>query len=131
MSEIDEIHNLNRPVEQAQQIPGSYYPPGGIAYYFSPSGEQLHKMPDFTINGTSSQPNYDDNPLVDPMCEKKFSGVSYGGYGYMFIWFCPIHWHTYGFHLINKAEGCRDPFCSLYKFLEDICTQSCPLKYGM
>ena len=23
-------------------------------------------------------------------------------------------------HLINKAEGCRDPFCSLYKFLEHI-----------
>ena len=67
---------------------------------------------------TSSQPSYDDNPLVDPMCEKKFSGVSYGGYGYMFIWFCPKHGHTYGFHLINKAEGCRDPFCSLYKFLE-------------
>ena len=120
ISEIDEIHHLNRPVEQAQPIPGSYYPPGGIAYYFSPSGEQLRKMPDFTVNGTSSQPNYDDNPLVDPMCEKKFSGVSYGGYGYMFIWFCPIHGHTYGFHLINKAEGHRDPFCSLYKFLEDM-----------
>ena len=120
ISEIDEIHHLNRPAEQAQPIPGSYYPLGGIAYYFSPSGEQLRKMPDFTVNGTSSQPNYDDNPLVDPMCEKKFSGVSYGGYGYMFIWFCPIHGHTYGFHLINKAEGCRDLFCSLYKFLEDM-----------
>ena len=64
ISEIDEIHHVNRPVEQAQPIPGSYYPPGGIAYYFSPSGEQLRKMPDFTVNGTSSQPNYDDNPLV-------------------------------------------------------------------
>ena len=29
-------------------------------------------MPDFTVNGTSSQPNYDDNPLVDPMCETKY-----------------------------------------------------------
>ena len=37
------------------------------------------------------------------MCKKKFSGVSYGGYGYMLIWFCPKHGHTYGFHLINKA----------------------------
>ena len=110
ISDIDESHHDNRPAEQAQPIHGTYYPPGGIAYYFSPSGEQLHKMPDFTVNGTSSQPSYDDNPLVDPMCEKKFSGVSYGSYGYMFIWFCPKHGHTYGFHLINKAEGCRDPF---------------------
>ena len=75
ISEIDEIHHVNRPAEQAQPIPGSYYPPGCIAYYFLPSGEQLHNMPEFTVNGTSSQPNYDDNPLVDPMCEKKFSGV--------------------------------------------------------
>ena len=66
ISDIDEIHHDNRPAEQAQSIPGSYYPPGG----------------------------------------------------YMFIWFCPKHGHTYGFHLINKAEGHRDPFCSLYKFLE-------------
>ena len=36
----------------------------------------------------------------------------------MFIWFCPKHGHTYGFHLINKAKGCKDPFCSLFKFLE-------------
>ena len=53
ISEIDEIHHVNRPAEQAQPIPGSYYPPGGIAYYFSPSGEQLRKMPDFSVNGTS------------------------------------------------------------------------------
>ncbi|MDA8031990.1 MAG: hypothetical protein MPK62_12885, partial [Alphaproteobacteria bacterium] len=58
--------------------------------------------------------------LLTTFCLQKFSGVSYGGYGYMFIWFCPIHGHTYGFHLINKAEGRRDPFCSLYKFLEDM-----------
>ena len=57
ISDIDEIHHDNRPAEQAQPIPGSYYPPGGIAYYLSSSGEQLCKMPDFTVNGTSSQPN--------------------------------------------------------------------------
>ena len=34
ISEIDEIHHVNRPAEQAKPIPGSYYPPGGIAYYF-------------------------------------------------------------------------------------------------
>ena len=72
ISDIDEIHHDNRPAEQAQPIPGSYYPPGGIAYYFSPSGEQLHKMPDFTVNGTSSQPNYDDIPLVDLCVRRSF-----------------------------------------------------------
>ena len=39
ISDIDEIHHDNKPSEQAQPIPGTYYPPGGIAYNFSPLGE--------------------------------------------------------------------------------------------
>ena len=35
----------------------------------------------------------------------------------MFLWFCPIHGHYYGFHLISGAEGRKDPFSSLYKFI--------------
>ena len=41
ISDIEEIHHDNRPADQY----GTYYPPGGKAYYFSPSGEQLCKMP--------------------------------------------------------------------------------------
>ena len=50
------------------------------------------------------------------MCNKKFLQVSYGGFGYMFLWFCPIHGHWYGFHLISGGEGRKDPFSSLVKY---------------
>ena len=38
----------------------------------------------------------------------------------MFIWFCPIHGHTYGFHLIDGTEGRKDPFSSLFKYKEEM-----------
>ena len=37
----------------------------------------------------------------------------------MFLWFCPIHGHSYGFHIINGGEGRKDPFSSLYKYLPE------------
>ena len=75
-------------------IHGSYNPPSGTAYYFSPTGQQVCRMPDLQVNSTSTKKNYDDNPLIDVQCNKIYPSVSYGGYGYMFIWFCPIHGHT-------------------------------------
>ena len=40
------------------------------------------------------------------------------GFGYIFLWFCPVHGHSYGFHCINGGEGRKDVFSSLYKYLE-------------
>ena len=40
-----------------------------------------------------------------------------GGFGYLFLWFCPVHGHSNGFHLI-KGEGCKDPFSSVFKYME-------------
>ena len=34
----------------------------------------------------------------------------------MFLWFCPIHGHSYGFDLIAGGEGRKDPFSSLFKY---------------
>ena len=65
----------------------------------------MRRIPDLQVNSTSTKKNYDDNPLIDGQCNKIYPSVSYGGYGYMFIWFCPIHGHTYGFHLIAGGEG--------------------------
>ena len=78
------------------------------------------RMPDLQVNSTSTKKNYDDNPLIDGQCNKIYPSVSYGGFGYMFIWFCPIHGHTYGFHLIDGGEGRKDPFSSLFKFKEEM-----------
>ena len=38
----------------------------------------------------------------------------------MFVYFCPIHGHSYGFHLINGSEGRKDPFGALYKYKENM-----------
>ena len=36
----------------------------------------------------------------------------------IFLWFCPVHGHSYGFHLISGGEGRKDPFCSLFKYCQ-------------
>ena len=113
---VNEVHMNDLPPVEPQPIPGSYYPPNGIAYYFSPTGEQLRRLPKYKVVKTSKTPNFDDNPLVDKQCTKNYPGVSHGGYGYMFVYFCPIHGHSYGFHLINGSEGRKDAFAALYKY---------------
>ena len=57
--------------------------------------------------------------VVDDICRKKFPEVSYGGFGYIFLWFCAIHGHSYGFHIISGGEGRKDPFSSLFKYLPE------------
>lgn len=64
------------------------------------------------------QKNY-DLPEVDEACRKMYPKVSFGGFGYMFLWFCPIHGHSYGFHLIEGGEGRKDPFHSLTKYCKE------------
>lgn len=39
------------------------------------------------------------------------------GWSYCFIFFCPKHGHSYGFHIVSGAEGRRDPFYALMKYL--------------
>ena len=31
---------------------------------------------------------------------------------------CPLHGHCYGFHIISGSEGRKDPYASLYSYLE-------------
>ena len=61
-------------------------------------------------------PNFDDMPDVDPVCSKLFPKIARSGFGYLFLWFCPVHGHSYGFHLIAGGEGRKDPFASLYMY---------------
>ena len=115
---IQDIHSDNRPAVPAQPIPGTYNPRSGTAYYFTPSGERLRDMPHYNISGNSKRKYYDDDPQVDEPCRKIYPEVSFGGFGYLFLWFCPIHGHCYGMHLIAGGEGRKDPFASLYKHIE-------------
>ena len=109
-------HSRNRAAPDVQEIPNSYDPRKGVAFYFTPSGNQLWKMPKYKESGNK---NYDDPPEVDPLCTKNYPGVSYGGFGYLFLWFCPLHGHSYGFHMIAGGEGWKDPFCSLFKYMPE------------
>ena len=118
LDQINTVHANNKPVPDSNPIPKSYNPTDGCAYYFTPSGSQMRQMPTYEIRGKSRNTNYDDDPEVDIACSKKFPSVSFGGFGYLFLWFCPIHGHCYGFHLISGGEGRKDPFSSLFKYME-------------
>ena len=110
VSQVKDLHSCDRPTQGISQIPGSYNPAGGSAYYFHKHGEQLRTLPTY---GKDT-----DKETVQDPCEKSFPKVSYGGFGYMFLFFCPIHGHCYGFHLIDGGEGRKDAFAPLYKFKE-------------
>ena len=112
---IIDVHRENRPVQPANEIPNSYDPRKGVAYYFTKTGNQIREMPVYDIPG-NHRGNFNDTPTVDEPCTKNYPGVSFGGYGYVFLWFCPIHGHSYGFHLIAGGEGRKDPFSSLFKY---------------
>ena len=110
------VHKFNHTKPSPQPIEGSYYPPGGTAYYFTETGEQLRKLPKYDCDaGFNKRTNY----VVNRQCNKDSPCVSMGGYGYMFLWFCGQHGHCYGFHLISGGEGRKDPFC-MYKYMKDM-----------
>ena len=124
VTSVEELHEEDQPIPEPQPIPGSYDPSKGVAYYFTEGGHQLRTLPKYNIKGSkkgskgSTSTNYDDPPEADEECRKLFPAVSYGGYGYLFLWSCPLHGHAYGFHLIQGSEGRKDAFCSLYKYME-------------
>ena len=108
------VHEHDKCEPKQDVITDSYNPETGVAYNFTPHGNQVHKQPVFCINQFSN--TYDDDSISDQRCCKKFPSVSYGGFCYIFLWFCPLHGHCYGFHLISGAEGRKNPFSSLYKY---------------
>ena len=115
---VKEVHADDDPAPQPVRQQGTYNPATGIAYYFTEHGEQVRQMPTYQVSGSSK--NYDDRPQVDKPCQKIYPEVSYGGYGYLFLWFCPVHGHSYGFHMVGGGEGRKDPFCALYKYCEEM-----------
>lgn len=117
IEKVKAIHAINRPTPPpVPTVP--YNPPSGVAYYFTKEGHQIRQQPMYDIPLKLNQP-FDDIPQVEEVCNKQFPLVSRGGYGYMFIWFCPLHGHCYGFHLIKGGEGRKDPFSSLFKYLPE------------
>uniref|UniRef100_A0A7M5UHH5 HMG domain-containing protein n=2 Tax=Clytia hemisphaerica TaxID=252671 RepID=A0A7M5UHH5_9CNID len=108
-----EVHAHDVKPEGANPISGTYNPPrDGRAYYFSNHGQQIRKIRSFPID----KRNQASKPSTE--CSKKFPVVSKTGTSYLFAWFCPLHGHCYGYHVIPFSEGRKDPFSSLYMFCE-------------
>ena len=118
MRKIKDVHKHNRPAPEVEVIRYSFDPSSGCTYYFTDTGKQVHKMSTYFVSGDrkARNPNFDDMPDVDPACSKLFPKISRSGFGYLFLWFCPVHGHSYGFPLIAGGGGRKDPFASLYKY---------------
>lgn len=111
---INSVHASDPTIPDAIPLPNTYNPASGVAYYFTPSGNQVRQIPTYSVN--SSNNNFDDNPCDAERCNKQYGKVSLGGWTYLFLWFCPLHGHCYGFHIINGAEGRKDPTFSLLRY---------------
>jgi len=96
----------------------NYNPPrDGQAYYFNPTGRQLREVRTYSIDlEKKGKINFDDEP--EDSCSKMFPTVTKKGTTYLFLWFCPVHGHCWGFHIIPSAEGRKDAANSLYCYLE-------------
>ena len=51
VGKIQEVHENNRPPPRIAEIPGSYNPSSGTAYYLTESGNQLCRMPKYEVHG--------------------------------------------------------------------------------
>ena len=119
VSFIKQIHESDPCSEPAVPAPGTYDPESGVAYYFTDHGQKVHSMPTYELDTKRhAQDLFDDAPHQDT-CIKFPAPVTYGGFNYTFFWFCPVHGHCLGYHLIPGHEGRKDPFSSLYAYLPD------------
>ena len=112
---VIKLHANDRPAAPPIPIPGTYNPPSGTAYYFTEHGQKVREMPNYLVND-SQQDKENKQARRVPACTKLYPGVSSGGWGYIFLFFCPKHGHCYGFHMVDGAEGRKDPFSALYKY---------------
>ncbi|XP_065653453.1 uncharacterized protein LOC136080565 isoform X2 [Hydra vulgaris] len=114
---VKKIHFVDVPPKIAEVIKDTYNPPRfGRAYYFEKHGCQIRKMRMFSVDKSSNNNLFDDIP--SEICNKLFPQVSKKGVSFLFLWFCPMHGHCYGFHIIPGSEGRKDPHASLYTHCE-------------
>ena len=119
---IDLVHSDDVDAAPPSPLDGSYNPPRlGRAYYFTSSGKQLRSVRQFSMDVKGkgqSKKTHDDLP-TNSSCSKKYPIVAMKGSTFLFLWFCPMHGHCYGFHIVNGSEGRKDPCFSLYTHLTD------------
>ena len=55
MDKIQLVHSVNCAVQETEDIPNTYYPPRGSAYYFTESDAQVKKLPFQVVDATSTR----------------------------------------------------------------------------
>ena len=123
---VSSIHEQDQPTPEAVAIPETYDPESGVAYYFTDHGNQVRNLPRFSINKKDQQEEVPNKKTSDgEICEKRadcrkdYTKTSDQGWSHLFLWFCPIHGHCYGFHIIKGSEGRKDAFASAYKYMPE------------
>ena len=81
---------------------GTYNPTTGTCYYFNSHGCKLRDVRKSKMNDKKAA-EYDEPPR--DACNKKFPVIQKKGVNHLFLWFCPMHGHCYGFHIIPGSEG--------------------------
>ena len=108
-----DIHQDDIKPEAASFIADTYNPPKfERAYYFNEEGTQIRETRKFECNNSKIGDSSNE------ACTKKYPQVAKSGSTFLFLWFCPLHGHCYGGHIVNGSEGRKDPACSLYNHLE-------------
>ena len=82
---IVNVHTNDKDTPPVTVIEQSFNPESCACYYFTSHGNQIRRQPKYAIDAVDK--NYNDVRGVDEVCKKKFPSVSYGGYGYMSLWF--------------------------------------------
>ncbi len=101
--------------EPISEMPRSYNPPvNGSAYYYNQGANQIRQCRMFDIDKEVAC----DERSSEENCKKYYVRASGKGQTFLFLHFCPLHHHCYGFHMVNGGEGRKDVMASLYSFLE-------------
>ena len=110
-----ETYKDDAPYVAAVQVPDSYNPESGVAYYFTPHGCRVRDTPIYKLNSKNDKKKEQQTDS----CTKNYPRVAQGGYGYTFFFFCPIHGHCLGFHIIDGSEGRKDCITPLHTYMPE------------
>ena len=103
--------------ELPNPIKGSYNPPKrGMAYYFEKHGCQLRVNRMFDQDTRTETKGHDDLPDMSN-CTKNYPQLPLKSCVALLFYFCPIHGHCWGYHIIDGSEGRKDPSAALYTHL--------------
>ena len=98
----------------------TYDPESSFAYYFTPHGNQLRRLPKFVKDKhdkESDDRTFTSKKTADNLCTKNSTPITQQEWSRLFLWFCPIRGHCYGFYTIKGEEEREDAFSSAVKHM--------------